>query len=179
MIICIVGKTSSGKDTVAKYIKENYDIDMVVSYSTAKRRPDQVEGVHHYFISDEEMEKLKSTATLIAYSKNDITGIQYCATLESITSDPCIYIINPEGIAYLKRNNIEFCSIYVDCSDSRIMERGTNRGDSILKLTARLSSERQEWESFRDSKSYDYIIDNNGDYASLVNQVNSIMENII
>ena len=180
MIICVVGKTSSGKDTVARIIKDKYNIDMVVSYSTAKRRPDQIEGVHHYFITDEKMEELKNNASIIAYTKNEVSGIQYCATLESIKSDICVYIINPNGIDYMRKNNFnDFVSIYVDCKDSKIIIRGTKRGDSILKLSERLSLEKEEWENFRDTKQYDYYIDNSGSYDDLVSQVDRVMNDIL
>ena len=66
MIICIVGKTSSGKDSVARILKEKYGIDMVVSYSTAPKREDQIEGVHHYFISSEEMARICKEEKVIA-----------------------------------------------------------------------------------------------------------------
>lgn len=179
MIICVVGKTSSGKDTVAKLIKELYGYDMVVSYSTAPIRKDQIEGVHHYFIDDAKMEELLKNESIIAYTKNATTGVQYCATLESLKSDPAVYIINPDGINYLKSTNIcDFVSIYVDCSESNIIERGNKRGDSIMRLTTRLSSEREEFNKFRDEKSYDFFIDNNGSYESLVNQVKYVMSRI-
>ena len=37
-ILFIVGKTSSGKDTVANYLSEKYDIPMVVSYTTRLKK---------------------------------------------------------------------------------------------------------------------------------------------
>ena len=37
-IIAIVGKTSSGKDTAAKYLHDKYGLDMVVSHTTRPMR---------------------------------------------------------------------------------------------------------------------------------------------
>ena len=174
MIICVVGKTSSGKDSVAKYLKEKYNIDMIVSYSTAPKREDQIEGVHHYFITSEEMARILKEETVIAYSKTK-RGTEYCATLESIKSDNVVYIIDPAGIDYMRDKGFDYKSIYVDCENKTILRRGTERGDSILKLTERLTDETPIFDGFRDSKQWDYIVDNNGSFESLINQVDNIV----
>lgn len=180
MIICIIGKTSSGKDTVAKLIKDKYGISMVVSYSTAPKRKDQVEGVHHYFIDNAQMDEILKTQSVIAYTKNMTTGTRYCATLEALKSDPAVYIIDPAGVEYLGKTNIcPFVTIYVDCTEDNIIERGTLRGDGFMRLTTRLISEREDFDGYRDKKSYDYLIDNNGTYDQLVSQVEKIMNGIL
>jgi len=43
----LIGKTSSGKDTVARYIKDAYGINQVVSYTTRPKRPCETNGVEH------------------------------------------------------------------------------------------------------------------------------------
>lgn len=178
MIICIVGKTSSGKDSVVRILKEKYGIDMVVSYSTAPKRDDQIEGVHHYFISSEEMARILKEEKVIAYSKTK-RGTEYCATLKTLYKEPNLtYIIDPAGIECLKENNIEFISIYVDCSNKEIVLRGSKRGDSIIKLTERLTDETEIFDGYKDSGEWNYIIDNNGSFEALVKQVDSIMHKL-
>ena len=70
---------------------------MVVSYFTAPKRKDQVEGVHHYFITNEEMNNLLESSTILAYTKTK-KGILYCGTLESFKRDTNVYIIDPAGV---------------------------------------------------------------------------------
>lgn len=179
MIICIVGKTSSGKDSVARILKEKYGIDMVVSYSTAPKRDDQIEGVHHYFISSEEMTRIRNEEQVVAYSKT-ARGTEYCATLKTLTSKPNLtYIIDPAGIKCLEENKVDFKSIYVDCSNREIINRGSRRGDDIMKLTERLTEETDIFDSYKNSGTWDYVIDNNGSFESLVKQVDSIVAKII
>lgn len=179
MIICVVGKTSSGKDSVAKIAKDLFNLDMVVSYTTRPKRKYETDGVEHYFISKERMKEIKENDTMIAYTINEQTGIEYCATVEAMSSDTMIYIINPNGIEYMKENNIDFVSIYVDCSNDKILQRGSLRGDSLMVLTERLSSEIDEFNKYRDSKCYDYIIDNNGTYEELKSQTINIFNKIL
>ena len=54
-IIALQGKTSSGKDSAARYIREIYGIEPVISFATRPIRDSEVEGREHYFINDEQM----------------------------------------------------------------------------------------------------------------------------
>ena len=52
-LICLVGETSRGKDTVAKILQEDYNLKPVCSYTTRPMRPGEIEGREHYFITRE------------------------------------------------------------------------------------------------------------------------------
>ena len=43
-IICIVGKTGTGKDTIAKYLYNKYGIDAICSYTTREKRDYETDG---------------------------------------------------------------------------------------------------------------------------------------
>lgn len=178
-LIFVVGKTSSGKDTVAKFIQETWDIPMICSYATRPMRAYEVNGVQHYFISDERMNEILKTEKVLAYTKSDKTGIQYCSTIEAMTSDTMVYIINPEGIKWFKENgcfdDVDFFSIYVDLDEDIIIERAMKRGDDIKDIKSRLDSERDDMDSFKETNGYDYIIDNSEEYVDLISNVTSIL----
>ena len=53
-IIAISGFSGAGKDTIAKDIAKLFDLNVVVSYTTRPRRPNEEEGVEYFFISDNE-----------------------------------------------------------------------------------------------------------------------------
>lgn len=61
-IIALIGKTSSGKDTVARYIKASYGINQIVSYTTRPMRSHETDGVEHYFVSKERMTEVFRTS---------------------------------------------------------------------------------------------------------------------
>lgn len=169
MIIAIVGKTSSGKDSLAKYIKEYYDIPAIVSYTTRPKRESETNGIEHWFISKEEMAELLKTENIIAYTKNDITGIEYCAIEDKSLGKDFVYIINPEGIKWFEENNssTELYSIYVDLDEESIIARGNLRGDDPAVLSKRLYSERDEFDNFKNSNLYDYLLVNDKDLVHL------------
>lgn len=177
-----MGKTSSGKDFVANYLEQEYGIPMVVSYTTRHMRDYETDGVQHHFIDDEKMDYLMDNEKIIAYTKNNKTGIQYCATVESLSKETMVYIINPNGVEWFQVhgaiNDVDWHIIYIDCDENIILSRGQSRGDDIETLTKRLESEHDEFNSFRDLKKYDYLIHNNHSVEYLLGQVDIFMESL-
>ena len=52
-IIYIMGKSSSGKDTIYKKLKENLDVNTYVMYTTRPIRKGEIDGVTYHYITDE------------------------------------------------------------------------------------------------------------------------------
>lgn len=50
--------------------------------------------------------------------------------------------------------------MYVDCPEMIIKNRAILRGDDAEKVISRLNDERQQMDDFKDSKLWNYIIDN-------------------
>lgn len=162
-LICIVSRTNGGKDTLAKKIHNRLGIESVVSYTTRPMRHYEVDGVHHKFVTKEYMKWILENQTVIAYTINDETGIEYCATIESLPNDKHVYIINPDGINWLKNNvSEEECKIYVVelwAPDEVLRQRAIERGDDIEVFEKRLSSETKEFLDFHNAEISNVCID--------------------
>lgn len=176
MLLLVVGKTSSGKDTLSNYLKDEYGFDTVISYTTRGKRECEVDGREHFFVSHVEMDILEKRNDLIAWTKTP-QGIRYCAVEGSMKGSDMVYIINPDGIKWLEENrpDLEFKTLYVDLDDSSIIERAVNRGDDTETLLERLGNEIPEFEGFRDRQEYDYIIDTSGSIEETRMKADEIM----
>ena len=65
----LAGPTAVGKGTVSTYIRENYpNVLLSVSATTRKPRPGEVEGVHYYFVSDEEFDRMIGDNELLEWA---------------------------------------------------------------------------------------------------------------
>ena len=177
MILAVIGKTNSGKDTVAKYMNDVYGIPSIVSYTTRTMRDYEEDGVQHWFIDEARMKEICDAGDLIAYTRNEQTGIEYCATARNLPAEDMVYIINPDGIRWFRENGagIKMVEIYVDLSEEEIINRGVGRNDNLIILTTRLASEREEFDRYKESGGYNYLIDNSSDLKHLYSEVDRIM----
>lgn len=66
-IICLMGKSSTGKDTIYKRLLENRDLKLkkIIPYTTRPIREGEKDGVEYHFVSDAEYERLESSGKII------------------------------------------------------------------------------------------------------------------
>jgi len=68
-LVVLAGPTAVGKGTVSSYIRENHpDVLLSVSATTRKPRPGEVDGVHYYFVSDEEFDSMIANNDLLEWA---------------------------------------------------------------------------------------------------------------
>lgn len=151
-IIVPMGKTSSGKDTIAKFILEKFQIQPIVSYATRPMRDNEYDGVQHWFVDDAKMNELMADkSNLLAYANFPNTGYRYCASVQGLPNSAYVYILNPN--AYLQmikyHPDIETLVIFCDLPERDIIKRAKLRGDKHREIKERLKSERDEFNQFK------------------------------
>lgn len=68
-LVVLAGPTAVGKGTVSTYIRENYpDVSLSISATTRAPRPGEVDGVHYYFVSDDEFDRKISDGELLEWA---------------------------------------------------------------------------------------------------------------
>ena len=83
-IICLMGKSSSGKDTIFKEIKDDKELNLkpVVSYTTRPKRVNESQGIEYYFINKNELDKFEEENKVIEKRMyNTIHGEWYYCTI--------------------------------------------------------------------------------------------------
>ena len=67
MLYCIIGKSSTGKDTIFKQLLENKSLKLenVVSYTTRPIRAHEVEGVEYHFVDEKKRDELDKAGKII------------------------------------------------------------------------------------------------------------------
>ena len=76
-IYCVMGKSSTGKDTVYKKLKEQYkEFRLIVPYTTRPIREGEKDGVEYYFVDPEQFRAMKEDGKVIeSRSYNTKCGI--------------------------------------------------------------------------------------------------------
>lgn len=186
-LICIVGETASGKDSITKAAVEkmsNYEIRTVCSYADRPKRKNEIDGVEHYFISTDEFNKLKEERKddILAYThiQKDNTGYQYMALNDELKKSH-LYIIDPQGLYFLQEkysDTVDIVSVYIYASLETRLRRASSRSDFNDEFQKRVEAERSQFDRFREKHLYDYKINNEIDknFDVAVNRMCKIFE---
>lgn len=145
-ILLLVGKSGSGKSTVAEALNNAYEWRILQSYTTRPKRYENESG--HIFIDKEEFDLLEN---LCAYTIFD--GYEYCATQEQVDNAE-VYIIDPAGVEYFKKlykGDKMVIPIYLEAPNKILWERMRERGDSILSAARRILHDKKAFKGFEQS----------------------------
>ena len=142
-IFCIMGKSSSGKDSIYKEIVKDSRIEPLVIYTTRPMRENEQEGREYHFVDRETFEKMKAAGSVIeSRTYNTKHGEwTYFTAADSISLDKgsCIGIGTLESYIKIKKH---FCGdvvipLYIEVADDirliRAIER--ERTQSVPKYT--------------------------------------------
>ena len=162
MKFLIVGRTATGKDTLASILTYKYKWKFVKSMTTRPKRYDEEDT--HVFISEEQA-NATPLEDRVAYTK--IGDYQYFATKEQVQESDA-YIIDPKGVKVLleKMPEEDFIIVYIRPVDRDIQKlNGTSRVDNVEHeekvFEKRYNAEDEqftEFEELLDSyKIYNYI----------------------
>ncbi len=145
-VFCIVGKSSSGKDTIYKKLLINPTLQLkrIVLYTTRPIRAGEQEGVEYYFIKEEIMERLQNDGKIIeCRSYNTVYGIWYyfMAKDDQIDLEKFNYLIIGTLESYVKIRDYfgqdKVVPIYIDLDDGERLTRALQREKSSVSPNMR------------------------------------------
>lgn len=145
MLICIIGRTGSGKDYLAKKLEEK-GLKQIKSYTTRPKRNENEDT--HTFITKEEANEITDKIAV-----TEINGYEYFATYSQV-KDNDIYIIDPNGLKVLSENlkDEKMMVVYVKADDNERKSRAINRADNKEKeleiFNKRNESENEQFTEF-------------------------------
>lgn len=159
VLICLMGKTASGKDTLANKLCERAGLRQIVSYTTRERRTN--EGDTHIFITEEEYQSLENSGQIATFTQ--IGQYKYCCTVDQLYEND-VYIIDPIGIQHLRElnlPNIRLVTVYVNTPDDVRKDRAINkRGDDKFAFMKRDMAEREQFRAMLRNSDFDYAVSN-------------------
>ncbi|MBC8016802.1 MAG: guanylate kinase [Sporomusaceae bacterium] len=136
-IYCLIGKSSSGKDTIFKALAEDKDLNLkpVVSYTTRPIRQNEHHGTEYYFITEEQLREYKEAGSIIEQRDYEtINGIwSYCTVddgqIDITRSTSYLLILTLEAYKSLRRyfGSQYVVPLYIAVDDGIRLERALKR----------------------------------------------------
>lgn len=159
VLLCLLGRSASGKDTLANKLCERIGLKQVISYTTRERRVN--EGDTHIFIADEEYQALENSGQIAAFTQ--IGQYRYCCTIDQLY-DNDVYVIDYDGLKHLREldlPNLRFVTVFINLPDDIREERALNkRGDDKSKWRVRNFAEHKQFNEMLKNADFDYAVSN-------------------
>lgn len=159
VLLCLLGKTASGKDFLVNKLCERAGLKQLVSYTTRERRIN--EGDTHIFITDEQYQQLQDEGQIAAFTQ--IGQYKYCCTIDQLYEND-VYVIDYRGLKHLRELNLpelRLVTVFINVPDDVREYRALNqRKDDKVKFRARSFAEREQFREMMNNADFDYSVSN-------------------
>lgn len=186
MILVLVGKSSSGKDTLMKeLVKSNY-FHGVISTTSRPIREKEINSIDYYFISKEQFIKKINDNDFIEYRTyntklNDIDEIWYYGTEKNSinTEKDSVIVLDVQGLNDIKKYFPDeiIIGIYLHCPLNLRTERAKNRGSFCeIEWNRRIQTDKIDFENVYEE--VDYVLNGTKSVKELEDEVKEIIDAI-
>ena len=164
MIIVLVGKTASGKTTVANELCKYHGYKRIITYTTRPMRENEVQDVDYHFISDEQFNKMVENNEFTEYKRYNTThgvwSYGSVVTLEQeLSNDYYVIILTPQGLRDLSKRMSRYIAFYLNVGFKSQLERLKKRGDEEQQIIKRLKNDDKDFENVLDIVDYSFCTD--------------------
>ena len=161
-LFIISGASGVGKSTVLKKVMDGRpDLQFSVSATTRAARPGEEEGVHYYFVTTEQFEKMIAEDAFLEYDAHNKNyyGTPVQQVEDKLQNGHVILDIEPVGAFNVQKKRPDATLIFIEAPSWEELERRLRgRGDTPEDQIA-MRLERAKWEQEQKEK-YHYVVVN-------------------
>ena len=174
-IFCLMGKSASGKDTLAKAINKEIGIPIAVSCTTRPMRVGEVQHREYHFLTEEEFHQKEFVEKREYHVYNGDTWY-YGYSKDEFEGEDCVAIVDVEGYEtlrdYFGKENV--VAIYIHASEETLRKRLIKRGDNPKEIERRLEDDDIRFNNFIDEVIFGgehYFVNNNYDLINSIEEL--------
>ena len=182
-ILALFGKSASGKDTIQKWITDNfpYITNKIVSCTTRPPRSGEQDGINYFFLSDEEFAKKVLDGSML-----EATSFRewfYGTALDQLDPEKInIGVFNISGIeCLLTDTRLDIEPVWIHASDKTRLMRSLQREDKpdCNEICRRFQTDKRDFDEMDDFEYFGWInedIDLHKSYSYRFEQLARILE---
>jgi len=180
-IIAILSSPSgAGKTSLVKEISSKNNFSISVSHTTRKPRSNEINGIHYYFISQEEFKELISKNKFLEYAKvfNNYYGSSEDIVIKKLNKgQSVIFDIDWQGTEQIKQKKLKYKIITIFILPpsreelfNRLLNRDLSDEKNAMKRMKQFDKDVLHW------KNYDLVVINdnfNKCYDKIIKYINA------
>ena len=182
MLTVILGKTCSGKSTIARKLCEKYNYNKILTYTTRPKREHEKDGVDYHFIDDETFSRFRDLGKFSEYKSYNVVGGYtwwYGSMLGGLDDDKdYLIILTPQGLRDVQSELDDFASIYIYTNRDTMKQRLIKRGDDVNEASRRMIRDNEDFNGVENE--VNRIVYNNSDdnIDDVVDRVHHVIQTL-
>lgn len=181
-VIVVTGTSGAGKGTLERILLESFaELELAVSATTRPQRPNETDGVHYWFLSDEDFDRRLDEKGFLEYvtfpwGQRSGTLVSEIDRIRARGKVPLLDL-ETDGALYVQKKVPETVTIFVTAPtfeelERRLRERAT---ESAGEIGERLELAREQLEL---AEEFDHVIVND-DLERAADEVRAIVRDAI
>lgn len=171
VIVVLLGKSGAGKTTLETQLSR-LGFNRIISYTTRKPRPGEIDGVHYNFVDENQFKQLIEKNILMEWAMH---ANNYYGSPRPVGHSQHVIVMETEGLEQIKQiYGKQIISVYVDTlkdtTSERLMERVEGNEELEEELKVRSKDEDEKFNHIEDK--IDLIVD--GNLPVKINAINVI-----
>lgn len=173
-IIALYGKSGSGKDTIQKWIVDNYPgVNGIVSTTTRPPRDYEIDKIDYNFIKENEFNLKIVNGDMIEYTV--FNDWYYGTSFSSLKKDKInIGVFNLAGVKTLMENDkIDVLPIEIQASDKMRLKRAMERekNPDYKEICRRFLTDEEDFKNIHSKIIYSNNVNNRQNFHTIFNLV--------
>ena len=142
-MLVLIGPSASGKTESAKIMINRYPISRVVTFTTRKKRINEIDGFDYHFIAKTKFTQLKKEDYFL---ETAIYNGNFYGTPRNQLSDDKFIILEPQGLkSFLDKSECQIVAIFLKTKEITRIKRMKLRKDSSEDIKKRIEADREEF----------------------------------
>jgi guanylate kinase len=181
-VIVVTGTSGAGKGTIERILLERMpELELAVSATTRERRPNEIDGTHYWFLTDEEFDRrleAKEFLEYVTFPWNQRSGTLR-SEIDRIRAAGRVPLLDLEtdGALYVQRTVPGAVTVFVTAPTFEELERRlrARATESAGEIEERLALARQQ---LAEAGEFDHVIVND-DRTRAAEEVEAIVRGVI